>query len=150
MALGERLRFFRRKQHITQKDLGQAMGFPEKSSDIRVAQYESGVRFPKNPTIKGFAEVLGVSPRALNVPDIEDPEGVIHTFFALEDLYGLRVGKIGEHPFLFVDETQNQNAGELHKRLLKWADIYLKFEAGEISKDEYDTWRYRFGLEKIP
>ena len=42
MAMGERIRFFRKRKGLTLKGLGMAMGFPEKSADVRIAQYESG------------------------------------------------------------------------------------------------------------
>ena len=41
MAIGERIRFFRNLRGMTQKWLGQAVGFPQKTADIRMAQYES-------------------------------------------------------------------------------------------------------------
>lgn len=36
MAIGERIRFFRNLRGMTQKWLGQAVGFPQKTADIRV------------------------------------------------------------------------------------------------------------------
>ena len=47
MAIGERIHFFRNLRGMTQKYLGQMAGFPERSADIRMAQYESGTRSPK-------------------------------------------------------------------------------------------------------
>ena len=47
MAIGERIRFFRNLKGMTQKYLGMQVGFPEKTADIRMAQYESGSRTPK-------------------------------------------------------------------------------------------------------
>jgi transcriptional regulator with XRE-family HTH domain len=44
MAIGERIRFFRNLKGMTQKFLGVKVGFPEKTADIRLAQYESGTR----------------------------------------------------------------------------------------------------------
>ena len=41
MAIGERLRFFRKLQGMKLKELGRKMGFPEKSADVRMAQYLS-------------------------------------------------------------------------------------------------------------
>ena len=51
MAIGERIRFLRNLRGMTQKYLGFAIGFPEKTADIRMAQYESGTRTPKNAHI---------------------------------------------------------------------------------------------------
>ena len=41
MAIGERIRFMRNLRGMTQRWLGQAVGFPAKTADIRMAQYES-------------------------------------------------------------------------------------------------------------
>lgn len=93
MAVGERIYHFRLKRNLTQKELGQAVGFPEKSADIRIAQYESGDRVPRADVIKSLAYALGVSPHALDVPDIDSFVGLMHTLFALEDMYGLGLYK---------------------------------------------------------
>jgi transcriptional regulator with XRE-family HTH domain len=84
MAIGERIRFIRNLKGMTQKWLGIAVGFPEKTADIRMAQYESGSRTPKADLTGALANVLDVSPLALSVPDIDSELGLMHTFFALE------------------------------------------------------------------
>ena len=53
MAIGERIRFFRNLRGMTQIYLGQMVGFPEKTADIRMAQYESGSRSPKAELTEG-------------------------------------------------------------------------------------------------
>ena len=93
MAIGERIRFFRNLRGMTQKYLGQVVGFPEKTADIRMAQYESGSRTPKAELTESLAGALGVSPLALSVPDIDSYLGLMHTLFTLEDRYGLTVDK---------------------------------------------------------
>ena len=144
MGFGERLRFFRTKRGLTQKMMGQLMGFPERSADIRVAQYENGSRYPKEDVIEALAAGLEVHPKALALPDIDSYIGLLHTFFALEDLYGIRVSTVEGEPFLFVDKTGNKNAAELHSMLLAWSQQAEKLENGEISQEEYDRWRYRY------
>ena len=71
MAIGERIRFFRNLRGMTQKYLGMRLGFPERSADVRLAQYETGTRTPKADLTEGLAFILDVSPQALNVPDID-------------------------------------------------------------------------------
>ena len=44
---GKRIRHFRILCGMTQKALGMAVGFPQDSADVRIAQYESGARMPK-------------------------------------------------------------------------------------------------------
>ena len=91
MAIGERIRYFRQLRKMKLKELGMRMGFPEKSADVRMAQYEAETRTPKAELTAALAHVLDVSPQALTVPDIDSDLGLMHTLFALEDTYGLRV-----------------------------------------------------------
>ena len=44
------------------------MGFPENCADVRIAQYESDVRTPKEDLLKLFASTLGVPIEILTVP----------------------------------------------------------------------------------
>ena len=64
------------------------IGFSTRTADIRLAQYESGVRTPKSDLTESIAYALNVSPMALNVPDIDTDLGLMHTLFALEDKKG--------------------------------------------------------------
>ena len=62
MAIGERIHFFRTMRGMTQKYLGMLLGFPEKSADVRLAQYETGSRTPtKTCWIAHMKEVCGIS-----------------------------------------------------------------------------------------
>lgn len=83
MTIGERIRFFRNMRGLTQKALGIQVGFPEKSADVRIVQYEKGDRSPKADITNALAHVLEVSPMALSVPDIDSLIGLMHVFFAL-------------------------------------------------------------------
>lgn len=100
MAISERIRFIRNLRGITQKALGISAGLPEKTADIRIAQYESGVRVPKQELTSQIADVLGISPNALNVPDIDSSTGVMHTLFTLEDLYGFVIIEHDSQPVI--------------------------------------------------
>lgn len=52
MAIVERIRLFRNLRDMTQKWLGQAVGFPQKTADIHMAQHESESRTPKEDLVK--------------------------------------------------------------------------------------------------
>ena len=52
MAIGQRIRFFRNRKGMTQKHLGEVLGFLGKTSDVRMAQYESEARIPKQELVK--------------------------------------------------------------------------------------------------
>lgn len=146
MAIGERIRFFRNLRGMTQKYLGIQVGFPEKSADVRIVQYENGSRKPKEDVTSALATALDVSTHALNVPDIDSKEGLMHTLFVLEDEYGLHVNKTDDEVYLSID-ISNDKSVELNKMLTSWYEEALKLKSGKIDKDEYDSWRYN--LSKI-
>ena len=157
MAIGERIRFFRNLRGMTQKYLGQVVGFPEKTADIRMAQYESGSRTPKAELTENLAGALGVSPLALSVPDIDSYLGLMHTLFTLEDRYGLTVDTGENGVSLRVDPRKGRDAAELFKMLTAWAEQSEKYHNGDINRDEYDKWRYNYpkfdetsGFVKVP
>lgn len=144
MAIGERIRFFRNLRGMTQKYLGTVVGFPEKTADIRMAQYESGSRTPKADLTESLAGVLGVSPLALSVPDIDSYLGLMHTLFTLEDRYGLTVEKGENGVFMRVDPRKGKDAAELSEMLNAWAEQAEKYRKGDISREDYDKWRYNY------
>lgn len=140
MAIGERIHFFRLLRGMTQKYLGTAVGFPKKSADVRLAQYETGTRTPKADLTAALAQVLDVSPQALSVPDIDSYIGLMHTLFTLEDIYGLTVSEADGEVCLKV----NKDAAELLKMLCAWKEQADKLSSEEISREEYDRWRYYY------
>ena len=142
---------------MTQKYLGQVVGFTEKTADIRMAQYESGSRSPKAELTESLAGALGVSPLALSVPDIDSYLGLMHTLFTLEDRYGLTVETGGNGVFLRVDPRKGKDAAELSEMLTAWAEQAEKYRNGEINREDYDKWRYNYpkydeasGYVKVP
>ena len=144
MAIGERIRFFRNLRGLTQKYLGQVVGFPEKTADIRMAQYESGSRTPKAELTENLAGALGVSPLALSVPDIDSYLGLMHTLFALEDIYGLKIDKLDDEVCIRLDKNRGTSYISLFERFTAWQKEAEKYRNGEISKEEYDRWRYTY------
>ena len=89
--LGKRIRLFRSRKGLKQKELGEMVGFMGKTSDVRIAQYETEARTPKDDLIKQLADIFGVTTRAITVPNIDSYLGLMHTFFALEDEYGFQI-----------------------------------------------------------
>lgn len=94
---GMRLRHFRNQCGMTQKALGVAVGFPESSADVRIAQYESGARKPRRELLSQLAAVLGVSPTALAVPRIKNSEELCSLLAALEDECGIELSPRSEN-----------------------------------------------------
>ena len=144
MAIGERIRFIRNLRGMTQKYLGIQAGLPENTADIRMTQYETGARNPKQELINSIASVLEVSPLALDVPDIDSYLGLMHTLFTLEDRYGLTVENRDGDVALRFDPRKGRDAASISQMVLAWAAMSDKTRRGEMSKEDYDRWRYNY------
>jgi transcriptional regulator with XRE-family HTH domain len=73
ITIRRKIRYLRQQHHMTQKELGQALGFSQSTADVRIAQYESGARAPKAQLLRRIALVLEVDPVILRV-DIPETE----------------------------------------------------------------------------
>lgn len=144
MAIGERIHFFRIMRGMTQKYLGMLVGFPERSADVRLAQYETGSRKPKAELTAALAQALDVAPQALDIPDIDSQIGLMHTLFALEDIYGLTVSETDGEVCLKISKDKGKAAEELLQMLTAWQEQAAKLSAEEISREDYDQWRYNY------
>ena len=144
MAIGERIRYIRNLRNMTQKWLGMAIGFDEKTADVRMAQYESGTRTPKENYVTDIANALEVSPRALSVPDIDSYVGLAHTLFTLEDLYGLQIGEIDGEVCLRLDKSKGMTYLSMLDIFTAWQQKAGKLKIGDVTKEEYDDWRYNY------
>ena len=85
------------------------------------------------------ASVLDVSPKAIDLPDIDSYIGLMHTFFALEDRYGLKIGEIDGELCLRLDKSKGSDYLNLLDMFTSWQKEAAKLEAGEITKEEYDN-----------
>lgn len=144
MAIGERIHFFRIMRGMTQKYLGMLVGFPERSADVRLAQYETGSRKPKAELTATLAQALDVAPQALDIPDIDSQIGLMHTLFALEDIYGLTISETDGEVCLKISKDKGKAAEELLQMLTAWQEQTAKLTTEEISREEYDQWRYNY------
>ena len=143
MAIGERIKRIRNFRNLTQKDLGIAIGFAERTADVRIAQYETGTRSPKEKYIERIADALNVTTYALNVPDIESYVGVLQTLFTMEDLYGLKIGEIDGEVCIRLDKESSSYI-TMFGMINSWNNEAQKHRNGEITREDYDNWRYRY------
>ena len=143
MAIGERIKRFRTRKKLTQRELGVAVGLSEHTADVRMAQYESGTRTPKADLTEKLAGVLGVSPHAISVPDIDSYVGLMHMLFTLEDLYGFEIVNRDGEINLRLDPT-SRTFLNLIDDFRAWHEQAELMRKEEITKDAYDDWRYNF------
>ena len=91
-----------------------------------------------------LAQALDVAPQALDIPDIDSYIGLMHTLFSLEDIYGLIVSEADGEVCLKVNKDKNKDAAELLQMLTAWQEQAVKLSAEEISREDYDQWRYNY------
>ena len=135
MAIGERIHYFRLLRGFTQKYLGKLLGFSDSQADVRIAQYEKGARSPKEKYLNALAQIFEVSPHDI---------GLMHTLFTLEDTRGLKIGKLDGELCLRLDKDAGMTYHSMWDMFNAWYQQAEKLESGEITKEEYDQWRYTY------
>ena len=77
---------YKSKNHLTQKELGIALGFPEDSADVRIAQYETDTRKPRDEILVKMAKTLNVHLDILTVPVLSEPKEYEAASFWMHEL----------------------------------------------------------------
>ena len=129
---------------MTQKYVGMLLGFGEKNADSRIAQYENGRREPRAEVLEEIAKILNVSTDALDNPNIDTYNRLMHTLFAIEDIYGLTIDRINGQLCLVADENKPESFAKLFSHLNEWNEMKEKLKSGKISESQYDNWRYNY------
>jgi len=142
MAVGERIKRVRKMRGLTQKELGMAIGFEENTADVRIAQYESGTRTPKEDALRKIAEVLDVNYRSLYEPTLYAAEDVMYTLFELDEHYSIRLLDTEEEEGYSKKLVSVNFASTLLDGFLKeWQQRKKDLADGAISKAEYMEWK---------
>jgi transcriptional regulator with XRE-family HTH domain len=135
MAVGDRIKRVRTLRNLTQKELGLAVGFEENTADVRIAQYETGTRTPKEDMLRKIAEVLDVNYRSIYEPTLYAAEDVMYTMFELDEHYDLSIHDFdGKKCIAFNFKLLDDFFAEWQARKKDLAD-------GTISKVEYMEWK---------
>ena len=143
MAFGKRIKLFRTLRGMKQRQVGEILGFNGAATEVRMAQYEAEAREPKAALVEQMAQIFKVSPKAISVPEIDTYDGLMHTFFALEDMYGLKIAEIDGELCLHLDRTLNPDMNLLDLLEL-WHKQSMRLANGMITKQDYDEWRYNY------
>lgn len=143
MAFGKRIKLFRTIRGMKQRQVGEILGFNGAATEVRMAQYEAEAREPKAALVEQMAQIFKVSPKAISVPEIDTYDGLMHTFFALEDIYGLKIAEIDGELCLHLDRMLNPDMNLLDLLEL-WHRQSMRLANGMITKQDYDEWRYNY------
>lgn len=68
----------------------------------------------------------------------------MHTLFALEDRYGLRICDIDGELCLKLEKNNNRQFHNMFSLLESWERKPKELKAGKITKEEYNQWKYQY------
>lgn len=140
MKIGQKIKAVRCHRNMTQKALGEAIGYPESSADIRIAQYEAGNRRPSSETLIDIAAVLQLSP-AVFIGDCEPND----FYSVMQSLYWLEGG---------LDEAL-EVVEKICSELLRWEAMVSLVERGAATEEQGKDWilswpeRYKERYHKV-
>jgi transcriptional regulator with XRE-family HTH domain len=144
MAIGERIKRVRNLRKLTQRELGLAVGFEDNTADVRIAQYESNTRTPKEDMLRKIADVLDVNYRSLYEPNLYAVEDVMYSLFELDEHYSLLLHEIiddSDPSFPKTHVAVNFRSNLLDEFLSEWLERKKDLADGIISKAEYMDWK---------
>lgn len=78
------------------------------------------------------------------VLQVRNPRDERHTLFTLEDLYGLKITELDGEMCLHLDKGMGTNYITMFEMFSAWKEQAEKYKNGEITKEEYDHWRYNY------
>ena len=164
MHTGARIKHIRTFRGITQPDFGTALGFDAKNAAIRISQYESNYRVPKDDMVNTMAEILQCSPIAIRGYSDIPEETIMESLFWLEEEKGYDVIDLTELADVYSDEEVRMTYNvkkttlnidpvalvfhddKLSRYMSEWHHMKKKLADGEISKDEYFIWKINWPL----
>ena len=142
-TFGEKVRLVRTFRGLTQKALGTAVGLNEKTADIRIAQYESGSRYPKQELIEKMADVLDISTQYLTCDYSSEAERLIMLLLEIENSIPVSIREC-------KDEYGSKryslcfNSTTVNELLAEWYRQKCKNTTGTIGDEEYMDWKLKF------
>lgn len=148
MNIGDRIKYFRKLKGLTQKQLGYKLGFSNTTAEVRVTQYERGIRKPKGKLIDNLADALYVNKMAISIPEINDKYELFHLLFALDDEFGISVSSIDYELCLTID-PKNDNYEKIYNFLKEWLKLKKCLENNEITEEYFNYWKYNYPDSRI-
>ena len=140
-SVGERIRYYRKRAGMTQKQLAEACGITEPA----IRNYELDNRIPSYDTLDDIADALHVNYYTLAEPNLGALAGVMHCFFRIEYVHGLRPVEIDGKTALILDPSYNNiDTSILQPFLNRWLDARKKLDSGEWTLEQYEDWQVTF------
>ena len=163
-SIGGKIKRIREHLGLTQKQLGLRCGFSENTADVRIRQYESNKKVPREKALKTLCYALEIEEHALFDADLLPKNAMYHALFDIEDFHGLHPVQIDGRYYLefsgyvmFGDRelTPFENEEFLKRWAAKREECFPSSEDDAPEEDEetkrekrkqYDLWRYGYPL----
>ena len=163
-SIGGKIKRIREHLGLTQKQLGLRCGFSENTADVRIRQYESNKKVPREKALKTLCYALEIEEHALFDADLLPNNAMYHALFDIEDFHGLHPVQIDGRYYLEFSGHVMIGDRELiplenDEFLKKWAakreECFPSSEDDAPEEDEetkrekrkqYDLWRYGYPL----
>lgn len=159
-SIGAKIKKIREYRGLTQKELGLRCGFTETTADVRIRQYESNKKVPREKALKTLTEALEIDECALFDTDLLVESRARHALFDIEDLHGLHPVEIDGHYYLDFSGTTSYGSEVQYYQQAYFLDQWFKMrQKCTPSKDdsdeeilkkrmEYDLWRYEYPINE--
>ena len=163
-SIGGKIKRIREHLGLTQKQLGLRCGFSENTADVRIRQYESNKKVPREKALKTLCYALEIEEHALFDADLLPKNAMYHALFDIEDFHGLHPVQIDGRYYLefsghVMIGDRELSPFENDEFLKKWAakreECFPSSEDDAPEEDEetkrekrkqYDLWRYGYPL----
>ena len=163
-SIGGKIKRIREHLGLTQKQLGLRCGFSESTADVRIRQYESNKKVPREKALKTLCYALEIEEHALFDADLLPNNAMYHALFDIEDFHGLHPVQVGGRYYLefsgYVrigdrELTPFENDEFLKRWAAKREECFPSSEEDVPEEDEetkrekrkqYDLWRYGYPL----
>jgi len=159
MTTGERIKRIATCGGWTGACGGEPLGFELKSAAVRIAQYETDYRVPKEDLINSLADILHASPMAVRGYNTDSSQDIMEALFWLEEEKGYDAVNLTELSDVYTDEEVIQTYNEkkhactvspvslifqdekLNLYMYEWKQQKQKLSDGIISADDYFQWK---------
>ena len=151
MTVGERIRYIRLLRGMSQREVGEAAGFPVSSASVRIRQYEMGLMEPKADKSEKIAAALGVHPDVLTSNDLDNDVKVMMALFEFEKSFGMRISKSGDDYVLTVPENEFEpNSFSMRNALSAWYAARQRYDMDEKYTPENQVHDYELWTQEFP
>lgn len=151
MTLGEKIKKYRELRELTQRELGQKVGFSAGTEDSRIRKYEKNMMAPQTDIRRKIAEALDIDMSALNDIDIQTEKDAIRALFYLEEKYEMDIKKTDREIRLTFD-IDNTDIWKLIEYLEEWAtkkEEYIKKKGNTTGEFQWKIYEKYNGIKKL-